>query len=122
MSLDPGRMNMSDTVTLLGPAEVNSIVLGAAQDEAHRLGFTIAAPAQDFLLTKSLPVLNRANEDGTLTAKRGRIESNTVDLIRFVVKENFEPSGAVREITYSHLVGGLSVFCEHFPDWQPFCP
>jgi hypothetical protein len=122
MSLDPGRMNMSETVTLVGPTVLNSIVLGAAQDEAHRLGFTIAAPAQDFLLTKSLPALNKANEDGTLAAKRAKIESNTVDLVRFIVKENFGPSVTVREITYEHLVGGLSVFCEHFPDWQPFCP
>lgn len=113
---------MGDTVSPVGIGELNSIILGAAQDEAHRLGFTIAAPAQDFLLTKSLPALNKANEDGTLDAKRAKIESNTVDLIRFIVKENFEPSTAVREITYQHLVAGLSVFCQHFPDWQPFCP
>ena len=113
---------MSEIVELAGPAELNSIILGAAQDETHRLGFTIAAPAQDFLLTKSLPTLNKANEDGTLEAKRAKIESNTVDLIRFIVKENFEPSTAVREIEYQHLVAGLSVFCQHFPDWQPFCP
>ena len=34
---------MSDTTVLLGSSEVDSIVLGAAENEARRLGFTISA-------------------------------------------------------------------------------
>lgn len=60
---------MSDTPVLLGPSEVDSIVLGAAENEGRRLGFTLSPSAKDLLLQRSLPALNRENEEGRRSAE-----------------------------------------------------
>ncbi len=112
---------MDDTEYLLEPAEVDSIVLGAAEDAAQSLGLRIAAPAKDFLLQKSLPALNKANEEGSLERRRQEIEKNTSALIRFIVTEQPKGEFAGPEITYQHLILGLSAFCRRYPDFYPFC-
>jgi hypothetical protein len=112
---------MDDTEYLLEPAEVDSIVLGAAENTAQILGLTIAAPAKDFLLQKSLPALNKANEEGKLESRRQEIEKNTSALIHFIAIEQPTDEFAGPEITYQHLIAGLSAFCRRYPDFYPFC-
>ena len=112
---------MGDTEFLLMPAEIDSIVLGAAENSARSLGFTIATPAKDFLITKSAPALNRANEEGTIESRRGEIERNTSELIVFIAREQASAEAGAREITYQHLTLGLSAFCRRYPDFFPFC-
>lgn len=111
---------MGDTEYLLMPAEIDSIVLGAAENSARSLGFTIGAPAKDFLITKSAPALNRANVEGTIESRRGEIERNTSELIVFIAEQASGEVGS-REITYQHLTLGLSAFCRRYPDFFPFC-
>jgi hypothetical protein len=111
---------MGDTPVLLGPSEVDSIVLGAAENEARRLGFTISPSAKNLLLQRSLPALNRANEEGTLESRRAEVESNTAALIQYIVTEEVG-AGAAPQITYQHMVRGLSAFCRKFPDFYPIC-
>lgn len=112
---------MYDTEYAVEPSQVNSIVLGAAEKEASRLGFKIAPPALDLLLTRSLKTLNDANERGALEAIRSEVEHNTAQLIQYIVREQVDVRQANREITYQQMILGLSAFCELFPDFAPFC-
>jgi hypothetical protein len=111
---------MSDTQVLLGSSEVDSIVLGAAENEARRLGFTISPSAKDLLLQRSLPALNRENEEGRLQARRAEVERNTAALIQHLIAEQVG-AGAAPQITYQHMILGLSAFCRKFPDFYPIC-
>jgi hypothetical protein len=111
---------MSDTTILLGPSEVDSIVLGAAENEARRLGFTISPPAKDLLLQRSLSALNRENQEGRLESRRTEVEGNTAALIEHIVTEQVS-SGESRQITYQHMFQGLSAFCRKFRELYPFC-
>ncbi len=111
---------MSDTLVLLGPSEVDSIVLGAAENEARRLGFGVSPSAKDLLLQHSLPALNRENEEGRLESRRAEVERNTAALIHHIVTEEVG-AGAAPQITYQHMIQGLSAFCRRFPDFYPIC-
>ncbi len=112
---------MSTTATILSPGEVDSIVLGAADNEIVRLGLTMSAPARVRLLQKSLPVLNQLNKQGELEGAREEIENNTRALIQFVFEEELRSQRGV-QITAQHLNSIFSKFCERFPDFRPFCP
>lgn len=110
---------MSDTTVLLGSSEVDSIVLGAAENEARRLGFTISASAKDLLLQRSLPALNRENEEGRLESRRAEVERNTAALIQHIVTE--QEAGSAPQITHQHMLLGISEFCKRHPDLYPVC-
>jgi hypothetical protein len=111
---------MSDTPVLLGSSDIDSIVLGAAENEARRLGFALSASAKDLLLQRSLPALDRENQEGRLEYRRAEVERNTAALIKHIVTGQVDP-GATREITYQHMMQGLSAFCLKFPDFYPIC-
>jgi hypothetical protein len=110
---------MSDTTVLLGSSEVDSIVLGAAENEARRLSFTISASAKDLLLQRSLPALNRENEEGRLESRRAEVERNTAALIQHIVTE--QEAGSAPQITHQHMLLGISEFCKRHPDLYPVC-
>lgn len=110
---------MNDTLVVLGKSDVDSIVLGAAENHAHLQGFTISPSAKDLLLQRSLTALNRENEQGKLESRRAEVQRNTVALIEHIVTE--EVGATAREITYQHMFQGLSAFCRKFPDFYPFC-
>jgi len=112
---------MGDTAIILSPGQVNSIVLGAADNEVQRLGLTMSAPARNLLLTKSLPVLNELNDKGELEGARQEIESNTRTLINYVFEEELKGQRG-GQITANHLNSIFAKFCEKFPDFRPFCP
>ncbi|SRR5216684_5422164 len=111
---------MSDTLIMLSPGEVDSIVLGAVDNECRRLGLSISAPAKDWLLQRSLRTLNALNERGQLDSHRSVIESNTSALVQYTFKETLKEQQGVR-ITVQHLEISLSAFCEKFKDFIPFC-
>ena len=110
-----------NTVVELGRAEVDSIVLDAAETEVRRLGFTISARAKDFLLRHSLPALDRENEEGRLQSRRAEVERNTAALIQYICAEEVG-AGPSQEITYQHMLHWLSEFCKKHPDAYPICP
>lgn len=112
---------MTTTAVILSPGEVDSIVLGAADNEVARLGLTMSAPARDLLLRRSLRVLNELNSKGELEGARPEIESNTRALINFVFEEELKGQRG-SQITAQHLNSIFSKFCERFPDFRPFCP
>src|ERR1019366_3827824 len=108
-----------NTVVELGRAEVDSIVLDAAETEVRRLGFTISARAKDFLLRHSLPALDRENEEGRLESRRAEVERNTAALIQHIVTE--QEAGSAPQITHQHMLLGISEFCKRHPDLYPVC-
>jgi hypothetical protein len=112
---------MDDMPTMLSPGEVDSIVLGAADNEVKRLGLTISPPAKDWLLQKSLRTLNDLNERAQLDSRRSEIERNTVSLIQLTFHEVLKDQRGER-ITVQHLEIALSAFCKRFKDFIPFCP
>jgi hypothetical protein len=101
--------------------EVDSIVLGAAENMAKDLGFTIAGPAKDLLLRDSFTKLNKANEDGAIETRRAEIERKTAALVAFIAFESLGKDEPGREITDQQMLLGLSAFCRLFPDFFPFC-
>jgi hypothetical protein len=105
---------------MLSPDQVNSVVLGAADSEAERLGIKISSPAREFLLRRSLPVLNVLNMSGELEGARNEIERNIVTLINAVFEQalNQRPG---RTITVQHLTSIFEKICQKFPDLRPFC-
>ena len=109
---------MSDNAVMLPGTD--SIVLGAAEAAARSHGLTLAAPAKDYLLTKSAKSLSELEEKGELQSRRAEIERNTAALIKYIV-ENAKPGSIVSEITYGDLTAGLSLFCRLFPHSIPFC-
>ncbi len=111
---------MGDTPVLLGQPDVDSIILGAAEKEGRRLGFTISASAKDLLLQRSLPALNRDNEEGRLESRRAEVERNGAVLIQHIVNEQVE-AGSAHQITYQHMLLGISEFCKKHPDFYPVC-
>jgi hypothetical protein len=111
---------MSDTDIATMPSETDSIVLGAAENEARRHGLRLSAPAKDFLLARSVSSLDAIRASGQLNKKRTEIEDNTTKLIKYIV-ENAKPGSLVGEISYQDLVQGLSLFCRLFPHFIPFC-
>jgi hypothetical protein len=111
---------MVDTLVMLGQPDVDSIVLGAAENEAQRLGFMISPSAKDLLLQRSLPSLDRENQQGKLESRRTEVQNNTAALIQHIVTQEIGSTGAI-EITYQHMLLGLSAFCKKFPDFYPIC-
>ena len=111
---------MSDTEYATMPSEVDSIVLGAAENAARSHGLTLSAPAKDFLLTKSVRSLDAIKGKDQIQEKRAEIERNTAQLIKYIV-DNAEPGSLVGEISYQDMVQGVSLFCRLFPDFIPFC-
>jgi hypothetical protein len=111
---------LGDTLVRLGQSDVDSIVLGAAENHARSLGFTLSPPAKDLLLQRSLAALNRENEEGQLESRRFEIERNTADLIQHIISEQVE-AGSTLEITYQHMFLGLSEFCKKHPNLYPIC-
>jgi hypothetical protein len=111
---------MGDVLVILGQPDVDSIVLGAAENAAQRLGFTISPSAKDLLLQRSLPSLDRENQQGKLESRRQELQASTAALIQHIVTEEIGSSGAT-QITYQHMLQGLSAFCKKFPDFAPFC-
>ena len=111
---------MYDTPVLLGGSEVESIVLGTAENAAQRLGCFMSAPAKDLLLRHALPELDRENNEGRLESRRAEVERNTEQLIQYIVTEEIS-AAQTREITYQHMIQGLSAFCRKFPNLYPIC-
>lgn len=108
------------TSTILSPGEVNSVVLGAADNEVERLGIKISSPARDFLLRRALPVLDELNLKGELEGARSEIERNTAILIKSVFEEELNQQRG-REITIQHLNSIFEKICQKFPNLRPFC-
>jgi hypothetical protein len=108
------------TSTILSPGEVDSVVLGAADNEVERLGIKMSSPARDFLLRRALPVLNELNRNGELESARREIENNTATLINFVFEEELNQRRG-SEITVQDLRSVFDKICQKFPDLRPFC-
>ena len=111
---------MSDTDTAVLPSETDSIVLGAAENAARSPGLQLAAPAKDYLLSRSERTLDAIRVKGELKSKRAEIERNTAELIKYIV-DSAKPGSIVTEITYGDLLAGMSLFCRLFPHSIPFC-
>jgi hypothetical protein len=111
---------MGNVRTMLSRGEVDSIILGAAENEAIRLGLTMSPEAKDWLLRRSLRTLDELNERGELDERRSEIERNTSALIQqtFHGVLKSEPRA---QITEQHLEICINGFCKKFKDFIPFC-
>jgi hypothetical protein len=113
---------MSDMATGLDREQIDSIVLGVAENTARELGIRIDAGALDALMTKAKPALDVALERDELQDRRDEITRNTQTLIKYISQPQDKIQERVTLVTASVMAFGLKDICKYFPDLFPFCP
>lgn len=102
-----------------GVDQIDSIVLGAAENAAQKARIVLPPSALDYLLKAARPRLDEANERGELEAHRKEAERSTQLLVQEIISLRTDKDS---EVT-SGLVGdALDRLCEKFPKLYPFCP
>jgi hypothetical protein len=111
---------MSEIVSYVDRDQINSIVLGVAENKARNMGVTIEPGAFDALLRKAKQKLDMAHEKGDLSERRDEIAGNTEKLIEHIIGENMKFDKG--ELTAQMMTFSLKSICDYFEDLYPFCP
>jgi hypothetical protein len=102
--------------------QVDSIVVGEAEDAAREMGLMLSAEAKHNLLRAVQPHLDSAMSRGELETRRAGIVQAT-RMLMYEVAELHRNSGATTaEVTWGVVDGALEVLCNKFPYLFPICP
>ena len=113
---------MSETATRADRRQINSIVLGAAENKARSMGIEVEPGAFDALLRKAQKYLDTAWEKNELEERRAQITDNTEILIEHIINENKERQSGKSTLTFDNMAFSLKDICKYFEDLSPLCP
>jgi hypothetical protein len=102
--------------------QVDSIVLGAAEDAARREGLVLSSEAKDYLLRAARPQLDAALDRGELEKLRTDAVQATVMLIEEVAELHRRSDAITSEISLGAIDDALEVLCSKVPYLYPICP
>jgi hypothetical protein len=104
-----------------GVDQIDSIVLGAAEDAARRENLVLSASAKNYILQAARPHLDAANERGELEHRRKEAERSTQLLIKEIARLH-RTTSLDSDVTSDLIDDVLERLCRKFPKLYPFCP